>query len=546
MLDTLTAPSGAPEPFLSPRPVVRLVNHFGRSYDNAVATARTCYSSRGIVTAEQVAGVGEDEEMVALRRQRRDRLARDLYQAGHHTTFQHGHFQFTLENVSRQFIWSFLHSHPFYNSEQVSQRYVTVAEGSYAVPSLGGEALAVYRRTADGLMADYRDLVDLLEPVAAEVFFGLFPARRHKPQKWQRAIRKKAQEVARYVLPVATFAYLYHTVSAVTLFRYYRLCELYDAPAEQRLVVSDMVRAVLAVEPGYAAVLEEPMPLEETPEAQAFQRLHDARRREVGRSRRAVADFRQRFDADLGGRVSKLVDWKVRNEATVAEAVREVLAASAGELSDDDALALVLDPAQNRYFGESLNLSTLSKLTRCLSHAHYTFRKKLSHTADSQDQRHRMTPASRPVLAAQVDADPDVVEPALVALDDAVRRRFHAACERAWEGVGRLLALGVEAEHAHYLLPNAVALRFSESADLLHLHHKLTMRLCYNAQEEIWRASVDEAEQIRQREPRLGRWLLPPCGQRDRAGVKPPCPEGSRYCGVPVWRFDVTDYERVL
>ncbi len=524
--------------FLSPEPEVRLVNHFQRPYDNAVATARTCYSSRGVITPEEVAGVGEPPERVVTLTARRDRLARDLYRAGHHTTFQHGHFQFTLDRVSRHFLWSFLHSHPFYNSEQVSQRYVTVREGSYAVPPLSGEALAVYRRTAEALGSDYRELGEALVPVAAEAFFERFPARRHAPERWRRDIQKKAQEVARYVLPVATFAYLYHTVSAVTLFRYWRLAEQHDVPLEQRLVVGKMVAAVLAVEPGYREVLEEPIPLAETLEAQAFER--------VGRDGGVDPAFAARFDASLDGRVSRLIDWKVANEETVAESVREVLGASPAELDDDAALALVLDPAENRYFGESLNLTTVSKLTRCLSHAHYTFRKKLSHTADSQDQRHRMTPGSRPILAAQVDGQPDVVEPVLLRRDEAVRRRFHDACARAWEGMSRLRRLGVPAELTQYLLPNAVAVRFTESADLLHLHHKLTMRLCYNAQEEIWRASVDEAEQVRARHPRLGRWLLPPCGQRDRAGVKPPCPEGSRYCGVPVWRIDVSEYDRVL
>lgn len=529
-------------PFLSPPPEVRLVNHFERSFDNAVATARTCYSSRGIVTAEQVAGVGKAAEVAQRAAQRRDRLAQDLYKAGHHTTFQHGTFQFTLDNVSRQFLWSFLHSHPFYNSEQVSQRYVTVQPGNYAIPHLDGPALSIYRETADGMVADYEELCALLEPVAAEAFYERFPARRHQPDRWAGEIRKKAQEVARYVLPVATFAYLYHTISAVTLFRYWRLADAYDVPAEQRLVVGKMVEAVLEVAPAYRAVLEEPMDLEGTPEARILAELG----RGGVQGTTPHPDFRQRFDTSLDGRVSKLVDWKVANEATVAESVREVLGASPEELSDGAALTLLLDPAQNPYFGESLNLSTHTKLTRCLGHAHYTFRKKLSHAADSQDQRHRMTPGSRPVLAAQVDADPDVVEPLLLSRDETVRRRFHDACQRAWEGMGRLTRLGVPNATAHYLLPNAVAVRFTESADLLHLHHKLTMRLCYNAQEEIWRASVDEAEQVRDIHPRLGRWLLPPCGLRDRSGVKPPCPEGSRYCGVPVWRYDVSEYERVL
>ena len=38
---------------LSPEPIVRLENYFKDSFDNAVATARTCYSSR-VVTSEDV------------------------------------------------------------------------------------------------------------------------------------------------------------------------------------------------------------------------------------------------------------------------------------------------------------------------------------------------------------------------------------------------------------------------------------------------------------------------------------------------------------
>ena len=37
-------------------------------------------------------------------------------------------------------------------------------------------------------------------------------------------------------------------------------------------------------------------------------------------------------------------------------------------------------------------------MMRALNHASYVFEKRLSHTADSQDQRHRMVPASRPMM----------------------------------------------------------------------------------------------------------------------------------------------------
>ena len=71
------------------------------------------------------------------------------------------------------------------------------------------------------------------------------------------------------------------------------------------------------------------------------------------------------------------------------------------------------------------------------------------------------------------------------------------------------------------------------------------MRLCYNAQEEIWRASLDEALQIREVNPRIGRFLLPPCTLRREARARPICPEGRRYCGERVWTYRLEDYRRV-
>ena len=77
-------------------------------------------------------------------------------------------------------------------------------------------------------------------------------------------------------------------------------------------------------------------------------------------------------------------------------------------------------------------------------------------------------------------------------------------------------------------------------------HHKWTTRLCYNAQEEIWRASVEEVQAVRAVHPTLAQYLLPPCGLRRDAGVRPLCPEGARYCGVPVWKQDLDDYKRLI
>jgi thymidylate synthase ThyX/TM2 domain-containing membrane protein YozV len=362
--------------------------------------------------------------------------------------------------------------------------------------------------------------------VAEAEFYKRFPARAKDPERWAGEIQKKAQEVARYALPVGTYCYLYHTVSALTLLRYHRLADTYDAPAEQRQVVAAMVDAVLAHDPEFAVLLEDPIPLEETLEYEFFQRNPARDGAAMG------AEARREFDASLGGLVSRLVGRKPENESLLAAAVREVLGLPSSALTDDDAIALVMDPASNTALSGSLNVTTLSKLSRAMVHPSYTFRKRLSHTADSQDQRHRATPGSRPCLPAYLTPEPDYVTPALVPLDERVARRYQESMNRAWEAIGRLRALGVSDEFAAYLLPNAVSIRFTESADLLSLRHKCAMRLCLNAQEEIWRAARDESEQVRAADPRIGAYFLPPCGPRMRAGVKPFCPEGKRYCGV--------------
>jgi thymidylate synthase ThyX len=521
---------------------VQLVNVFDQAYDNFVATARTCYSGKGLVTPEDVTGPPDAPATeLELRRQRKNALAQSLFKAGHHTTLQHAHVQFALDRVSRHFIWSFLHAHPFYNSEQVSQRYVAVKEENFYAPrSLGGAALEKYLKCVRAQMAAYQHLSEMLRPVVAEEYYGRFKGR-YGTKRADVDIKKRAQEAARYVLPVATYAYLYHTVSVITLMRYYRICQQFDTPTEQREVIGTMVEALLSREPEFGVLLQEPLDLESTPEYAWFAQ-RGAALVDTGNARAFVSEF----DSSLNGATSVLVDYGARSEQAIASSVREVLGLPAADLCDADALAMVLDPSRNALLGESMNLTTLGKISRTMFHAHYVFRKVLSHAADSQDQRHRMTPASRPVLMRHYTGEPDFVTPAIIQKDPAVLARYEDSMRQTWSMTNDLLAAGVSREDASYLLPNAVKVRFTESGDLLNLHHKMAMRLCYNAQEEIWKASLDEARAITSVHPAIGQWLLPPCGLRKHAGQKPICPEGDRYCGVPVWRLNRDEYSRVI
>jgi len=526
-------PTTATHATLTPEPIVRLENYFQEPYNLAIATARTCYSSR-VISAEDV---GKDDKA----REQRDRIAESIYKAGHHTTIQHPTFQFVLEKVSRQFIWSFLHAHPFYNSEQVSQRYVEVKPDHFTIPPLDEEARGVYLEAVRSQMDAYHRLIELVEPAVIEEYRRIFPSRSPEEKRWASAITKRCQEVARYVLPVATHAHLYHTVSGLTLHRYWRLCQQFDAPLEQRIVIQRMVEEVGKIDERFMRLADDPIPLEETLEFRAFTQFHGSQRNG------AAVKFIEEFDGELAGATSRLVDYKVNAEESLAQGVRSILGLTKDQLSADQAIAMVLDPSSNRYLAESLTLTTMSKLSRAMVHPHFTFKKKLSHTADSQDQRHRMIPASRPILAAQfVSGRPDYILPPLIAASPQAQAAYHDAMRRVWRAIDQLLDLGVPQAHALYLLPNAFPIRFEESGDLLHFHHKWVQRLCYTAQEEIWSASRDEVLQIAQRFPRIGRYLAAPCWVRAQAGAKPYCPEGDRFCGVAVWKLPLDEYQRLI
>jgi hypothetical protein len=252
-------------------------------------------------------------------------------------------------------------------------------------------------------------------------------------------------------------------------------------------------------------------------------------------ARRSGDCFAAEFDARLRGRWSRLRDVSPDAEEIVADAVRSVFGLTAAEMSDDEAIEQVMNPARNRYRLEVINVSHHSPLMRALHHASYVFEKRLSHTADSQDQRHRMVPASRPLMTFADTAKPDYITPRLIAANPRATAVYDEAMREAWAAKNRLLELGVPVEFAIYVLPNAKTLRFLESGSLLSLLHKWTMRTCFNAQEEIYLASMDEVEQVRAAHPRLARYIGPPCVIRNGL-VSPRCTEGTHFCGVPVWK----------
>jgi thymidylate synthase ThyX len=498
-------------------PRITLRNAFNHPFDSAIAAARTCYSSH-LITPDEITD------------KQRLNIGAATFYSGHHTVYQHAHFEFGLENISRQFVWSFLHAHPFYNSEQQSQRYVRLDRAQAYIPPVSlffdEASRQIYEAAIVRAWAFYRELSAILVSDARSILSDIWhigPMSHPKRiQKIERSAEKRAIELARYVLPVAAFTTMVHTLSGIVLHRLWRMCSASDTPSEARAIVGEMVAQVRQLDPQFMDRFGT-APLEELPEWKDVTPL------------RSQADlFAQEFDARLQNKTSRLIDYQPNALRVMAESYRAVVGLPESSCPDAEAIDRLLNPARNLYRLETLNIGVHAPMMRALQHANYTFAKKISHTADSQDQRHRLVPGSRPILTLADTHEPDYITPALLAQNHRAKALYERAMLDAWSAKNQLLDRGVPPEIALYLLPNAKSIRLVETGSLLHLLHKWTMRTCFNAQEEIYNASLDEIAQLREVHPQLSRYIGPPCYLR--AGITTPiCTEGSHFCGVKVW-----------
>src|SRR4051812_9197059 len=227
-------------------PVVTLRNSFAHPFDSAIAAARTCYAPR-LISPEEIT------------EKQRTNIGAGTFYSGHHTVYQHAHFEFGLENVSRQFVWSFLHAHPFYNSEQQSQRYVRLDRPVAYVPPESERFGVAERAIFEGAVARawqaYRDLSALLKDDAREILGDIWHVGPHshlkRVDKVEKQADKRAIEVARYVLPVAAATTMVHTISGIVLHRLWRMRDASDTPQEARAVIGEMVARVREMDPQF-------------------------------------------------------------------------------------------------------------------------------------------------------------------------------------------------------------------------------------------------------------------------------------------------------
>lgn len=101
--------------------------------------------------------------------------------------------------------------------------------------------------------------------------------------------------------------------------------------------------------------------------------------------------------------------------------------------------------------------------------------------------------------------------------DSIVRAGKQAAFDALMEAIGEvyeeLVAAGVPAEDARFVLPNATATNLKVTINFAALLHMADLRLCTRAQWEFRRVVAKMRAEVMKVEPLLGRMLQPKCGE---------------------------------
>ena len=161
-----------------------------------------------------------------------------------------------------------------------------------------------------------------------------------------------------------------------------------------------------------------------------------------------------------------------------------------------------------------------------LEHASFTFGiEGISRACSHQLVRHRVASFSQQSQRYVSHDQPfEAVVPDSVRERQDLLRRFEAHMQGTYELYRDLMAAGVPAEDARFVLPNAASTKLVMTMNVRELHHFFVLRCCRRAQWEIRAMAKEMLRLARQASPLLFAEAGPGC-------LNGPCPEGTMTCG---------------
>ncbi len=476
---------------------------------------------------------------IAAMRPRQDEKAQSTVKstldAGHNTTRLHYYCTWKFIGVTRDVTHDIFHFSPFYNTEQQSQRFVKAERGNYSIPTgLTEKQRELFLKTADLANEAYFGMLESLYPEVERRLRLMYPkGGKIAEERLQKKIPKLCQEVARYVLPIGQLTVFDHTLSELQLLRLFQASHLPNFSDEARFVIASMVKTLAEYDQTILAELRKPIESESGVEIEDY----------------PISGQRRGFDEVLGEKQSVLLSSGGEMRRTLIFAARNILKITGKEMPDEEILDWLLNPEKNRLLADVNDVGMFDPLTSCLRQVSLTFATRLSHTADSQRQRHRRTPGATSLIDEETVRDliengPDYFTPLVVRENPVLFEKYNQSLKGIYGGIIDAYRAGISIKLLKLLFVNGQNMRVVEQGDAFDFLHRWKQRLCYNAQEEFFFISVEQAIQFLQFLSEASAVALAPCAVRQTAGIHPRCPEGGdRWCGQPVFKFKIDEYQ---
>ncbi|MBP6963051.1 MAG: FAD-dependent thymidylate synthase [Armatimonadetes bacterium] len=205
-------------------------------------------------------------------------------------------------------------------------------------------------------------------------------------------------------------------------------------------------------------------------------------------------------------------------EKTVAAAIR-LCYSSAGIESIRDRMD---DAEAARLIEKVLGLGHFS----VLEHASFTLGiEGISRACSHQLVRHRLASYSQQSQRYVTMKNLEFFAPPAVAADEHIAERYYSLMAQCRQCYDELLASGIEAEDARYVLPSAAETNIIMTANARSLLNFFELRMCTRAQHEIRELAALMLAEVRKAAPILFANAGPACESRGY------CSEGEMTCG---------------
>ena len=160
-----------------------------------------------------------------------------------------------------------------------------------------------------------------------------------------------------------------------------------------------------------------------------------------------------------------------------------------------------------------------------IEHAVFTFSVEgVSRSLTHQLVRHRIASYSKQSQRYVSLNTPDYVVPEEIAKNPEAKKIFDDLMQQIWDTYNKLEDLGIIAEDARYVLPNACTTNITVTMNARQLMHFFTLRCCNRAQTEIRQLADEMLKLCKEACPNIFAYGGPSC-------VRGPCPEGEKCCG---------------